>query len=188
MNWKSIIVILTLLATAGYFFLNGQGQVTPEQKERIKDVASDVFTAPDFTLQDLDGNLVSLSDLRGKLVLVNFWATWCYPCRMEIPEFNDLYKQYKDRGLEILGVSMSDTQKALQNFTKSFKVDYPILYGTQQDLNKISMMYGGISAVPTTFIVNAQGELVKIFPGAIIKGQPIYYEFIRVIESELKEK
>ena len=70
-------------------------------------------------------------------VLVDFWAEWCGPCRMEIPDFNELYKKYSDKGLEILGVSISDTKDQLVNFLKAYAIDYPVLYGNQIDMQKI---------------------------------------------------
>ena len=101
--------------------------LTQEQKDRINELSRSMNLAHDFSLKSIDDSLYVLSELRGKVVLINFWATWCGPCRMEIPEFNELYASYHSKGFEILGISVSDNKKQLKNFIKSFAVDYPLL-------------------------------------------------------------
>src|SRR5438270_7131608 len=89
--------------------------------------------APDFTLKTIDGKDVKLSDLRGKAVLLNFWATWCGPCKVEIPWFMELEKQYASQGLVIVGVAMDDDAKdSVPKFARDMKIDYPVLIGTEQ--------------------------------------------------------
>jgi len=185
---KIKIAVIAVLVTSGFFFLNANEGLTKEQKQTIAEINQEVFLAPDFSLLGIDDVQYALSDLRGKVVLVNFWATWCPPCRMEIPEFNELYEKYKDQGFEILGVSMSDTKDKLLEFVKGQKMDYPILYGSKQDIGKISAEYGGIQSIPTSFIIGKKGDLIRIYPGAIIKGQQMYPYFINDIETALKVK
>lgn len=118
--------------------------------------------APGFTLKDLKGNEVSLSDFSGKLVFVNFWATWCPPCRAEIPGFIKMYDKYRDQGLEIVGISTDQNGKEIvKQFVNKNGVNYPVLMFD----SKIISDYGGISAIPTTFIVNQKGEIVNKFVG-----------------------
>lgn len=118
--------------------------------------------APDFTLKDLNDKNVSLSDYSGKLVFVNFWATWCPPCRAEVPAFISLYDKYKEQGLEIIGISTDRDGKAVvQSFVEKSNVNYPIV---MFDMNVISA-YGGITGIPTTFIVNPEGNIVNKFVG-----------------------
>jgi len=132
-------------------------------------------------------NEIDLEDLRGKVVLINFWATWCGPCRMEIPDLNELYKSYNDLGLEILGVSTSDTEKQLIQFKNSYNMYYPILYGSPADTYKIQMEYG-VYSIPISFLVNKEGELIRVYSGLISKqfNPNAYTDLIINIEKALK--
>ncbi|MGB6677947.1 MAG: TlpA disulfide reductase family protein [Terriglobales bacterium] len=117
--------------------------------------------APDFTLQSLDGKTVRLSDFRGKPVVLNFWATWCGPCKIEMPWFVDLQKQYGPAGLQFLGVAMDDAStKDIAEFTESMKVNYPILIGK----DTVGDAYGGVQFLPETFFIDRDGKVVdKVF-------------------------
>jgi peroxiredoxin len=131
-------------------------------KSAESEMVSSYPKAPDFTLKDLNGNDVKLSDYDGKLVFVNFWATWCPPCRAEIPGFIKMYDQYKDQGLVILGISTDrEGKEVVQPFVDKNKVNYPILFFNMDVINA----YGGITGIPTTFIVNQKGEIVNKFVG-----------------------
>jgi len=176
--------------TIGYITLFSQDTlITVSQKEKVKKALQDLNKAPDFTLQSINDSSYTLSNMEGKVVLINFWATWCGPCRMEIPEFNQLHKSYHKKGLEILGVSVSDNKKQLKNFAKSFAVDYPLLYGGVRDINKIMKDYGGVYAVPSTFLVGKKGSIIWKYPGAILKDYDpqTFATLIYKIERELKE-
>ena len=158
------------------------------QKEAIEKALSDINKAPDFTLKAINDSTYTLSELKGNVVLINFWATWCGPCRMEIPEFNELYEEYHDRGFELLGISISDTKKQLKNYTNSYKVEYPLLYGSTKDLNKITKDYGGVYAVPSSFLIGRNGNIIWSYPGAILKNYDpqTFADLIYKIEKELK--
>lgn len=122
--------------------------------------------APNFSLKTSNGTTVELAKLRDKLVLVNFWATWCGPCRAEIPGFLDVYKTYKDKGLEIVGVSLDEGGwDDVAPFVKKLKIDYPIVIGNE----KISRDYGTIQAIPTTFIVGRDGYILERHVGYLSK-------------------
>ena len=118
--------------------------------------------APDFTLKDGDGKPVHLSDYRGKVVLLDFWATWCGPCRIEIPWFTDLERKNKDRGFAVLGVAMDDDGwKAIKPFMADMKMNYRVLLGDDQTAHD----YGGLDALPTTFLINRDGKIVSVHVG-----------------------
>ena len=189
---KNIIIKLLLiifLGIIGYIALFSQDKlITLSQKEKVKKALQDINKAPDFTLQALNDSSYTLSKMDGKVVLINFWATWCGPCRMEIPEFNELHKSYHKKGFEILGISVSDNKKQLKNFVKSFAVDYPLLYGSARDMNNIMKDYGGVYAVPSSFLIGKEGSIIWSYPGAILKlyDPQTFSALVYKIEKELK--
>jgi thiol-disulfide isomerase/thioredoxin len=122
--------------------------------------------APDFTLQSLDGKSMSLSDLRGKAVLLNFWATWCSPCKIEMPWFIELQKQYGSQGLQIVGVAMDDSSKEdIAKFASDMGVNYPVLLGKEA----VGEAYGGVPALPESFFIGRDGKIVDKIIG--LKGK-----------------
>ncbi|MBT3934865.1 MAG: TlpA family protein disulfide reductase [Bacteroidetes bacterium] len=176
MNKKQVMIFISGILFLGVFGLIAQNKITDNQRKAIEELTGNINQAPDFTLMDINDEEITLSDLKGKVVIVNFWATWCGPCRIEIPEFNNLVKKHKDE-LVILGISISDTKKALKNFAKSFNVDYPLLYGSSRDIEKVSRDYGGIYSVPMTFLIDKTGEIRMSYPGALMKGHPMHTQF-----------
>lgn len=123
--------------------------------------------APDFELSTLDGKVIRLSDFIGKIVIVDFWATWCAPCRMAIPELVELQSEYRD-DLVIIGISLDQpyTQQNLQPFIESYGINYPVVLGTLE----VVEAYGNIRGIPTSFIVNQDGEIVNKFTGYVPKS------------------
>ena len=120
--------------------------------------------APDFTLSSLDGKKVKLSDFRGKAVLLNFWATWCPPCKVEMPWFEDLQKQYGKDGLVVLGIAMDDSEPAsIAKFASELGVNYQVLLGTDQ----VSDDYGDVQYLPTTFYISRDGTIVDKMTGLL---------------------
>jgi len=189
-NKKLKLIIVGVLGTLGVFLLFSQEiKFSLSQKEALNKVLGDINKAPDFTLTAMNDSIYTLSKLEGKVVLINFWATWCGPCRMEIPEFNEMHKSYHERGLEILGISVSDNKKQLKNFAKSFAVNYPLLYGGAREMNKIMKDYGGVYAVPSSFLVGKNGNIVWSYPGAILKNYDpqTFATLLYEIEKELKK-
>jgi cytochrome c biogenesis protein CcmG/thiol:disulfide interchange protein DsbE len=126
--------------------------------------------APDFTYTDINGKNLSLSGLRGKVVILDFWATWCPPCKMEIPGFVQLQKQYEKEGLMVVGIAL-DTEEKVKNFAKEYGINYPLAIGDQS----ITQAYGGIQGIPTTFIIDKTGCIV---------GQHVGYRPKEVFEQE----
>ena len=116
---------------------------------------------PPFLVNDLDGGIISTADLHGKVVLVNFWATWCPPCREEIPELIELSSRYKDK-LQIIGVSMDDAPASeVRQFAKQIGINYPVVMGS----GAIEAEYGGVPALPTSFIISPEGRVVQKHAG-----------------------
>jgi peroxiredoxin len=114
--------------------------------------------APEFALKDTAGNTLRLADLRGKAVLLNFWATWCPPCKVEIPWFIELQKRYGPQGLQVVGVAMDESSKeAVAKFAREQGINYTIVHGDDQ----VGDSYGGIQALPTTFYIGRDGKIVK---------------------------
>jgi peroxiredoxin len=159
---------------------NAQRSVETRQEQQPKTLGQRK-PAPDFTLQDADGNSVKLSDLRGKVVVVNFWATWCGPCALEIPWFIEFEQQLKSKGLEIVGVSMDeDGWKAIKPYVASHKMNYRVVLGN----DSVGQLYGGVDSLPTTFVIDRQGRLA--FPPHI--GLPGKNEYLNEIQTLLDEK
>lgn len=123
--------------------------------------------APEFSLKSLSGEDFNLADQRGKIVMLNFWATWCGPCRWEIPMLNELYNSYKDDGVIVVGVAITSGSKdKIESFIKSYNVDYPILYGSDDDIARLVYAYGNFASIPSTFLINQKGEVTNYFVGA----------------------
>jgi peroxiredoxin len=118
--------------------------------------------APDFTLKTLDGRTLRLEDLRGKVVLLNFWATWCAGCRVEMPRFVEQYRKHHAQGLEIVGVSMDDVgNEAIAGFVKAHHVNYTIVRGN----DAVAKAYDGVRFLPQTFVIDRKGEIVRTIVG-----------------------
>ena len=111
--------------------------------------------APSFIRSDLNGNRVSLRAYRGKVILLNFWATWCVPCRQELPRFAEWQKQFGPEGLQVIAVSMDDTPNPVRAVVRKLKPDYPIIMGDA----KLGTRYGGVLGLPITFLIDRNGRV-----------------------------
>jgi cytochrome c biogenesis protein CcmG/thiol:disulfide interchange protein DsbE len=135
--------------------------------------------APDFALKDADGKLVHLSDYKGKVVLLDFWATWCGPCKIEIPWFMDIQRKSKDRGFEVLGVAMDDEGwEVVKPFAVKMGINYRLVVGN----DVTAQAYGGVDALPTTFLVDRAGKIAAVHVGLASKK-----DFQDGIEELLKD-
>jgi peroxiredoxin len=116
-----------------------------------------------FVLSDMNGSKVSLSSYKGRVILINFWATWCGPCRVEIPSLVDIYSKYKDQGFVVLGVSVDDPAEQLKPFATELKMNYPVLVGRDRD--DFQSAFGNIWAIPTSFLIDRNGNVCRKIMG-----------------------
>jgi peroxiredoxin len=118
--------------------------------------------APDFSLKDANGQTAHLSDYKGKVVLLDFWATWCGPCKIEIPWFMEFEREFKDRGFAVVGVSMDeDGWSAVKPYLIQMKMNYRVLLGNDQ----VGTLYGGVDSLPTTFLIGRDGKIASVHIG-----------------------
>jgi len=150
MNCKSWAKLLSIVAAIVLLGACGQSSAIEIGRD-----------APDFTLTDTGGQKVSLSDFKGKAVILNFFASWCPPCRSEIPDFIALQKAYGDRGFTFVGVSITDAQDS-KNFAQKSGINYPVLV----DDGKVSVLYGPVRSIPTTYVIGKDSKIVKMYIGA----------------------
>jgi cytochrome c biogenesis protein CcmG/thiol:disulfide interchange protein DsbE len=129
----------------------------------------------DFVLKDIKGKDVILSAHKGKVILLDFWATWCAPCRIEIPNFVELYKKYQSQGLVVLGVSVDDPVSRLKPFAQQLKMNYPVLVGLDRD--DVKNAFGPPPGYPTSFIIGRDGKICAQHTGFVPKDE---------IEREIK--
>ena len=142
-----LLIIVICIYAAGCGVQKKSGDISGRAQ------ATTASVAPDFTETAITGEIVTLSELKGSVVIINFFATWCPPCKMEIPDFISLYTQYKDRGLAIVGISLDqDGRRILPGFIRNNGINYPVVYNLD-----LANLYGGIRSIPTTFVVDKEG-------------------------------
>ena len=164
-------------ALAAFLFFAGCGSGTEKSAEAaFKTPDSDIpgqavagkNLAPNFTLRDADGKTVKLSDYKGKVVLLNFWATWCGPCRIEIPWFVEFQKTYKDKGFSVIGVALDDEGwEVVKPYIAEKQMNYPVVVGTPE----VEQHYGNIDSLPTTFLIDRAGRITGTHIGLVSKKQ-----------------
>lgn len=151
------LLVLTLTLSA----CSGQGTDRARAASKVK-AGKDRKEAPEFALKDADGKAVRLADYRGKVVLLNFWATWCGPCKIEMPWFMEFERKYKDRGFAVIGISMDEEGwQVVKPFITDMAVNYRVLQGD----DKTAQSYGGVDALPTTFLIDRDGKVAHTLVG-----------------------
>jgi peroxiredoxin len=152
------VLAIVILAGCSIEPRSVQAAVKPEKERKL---------APDFSLKDVNGHEVKLSALRGKVVLLNFWATNCGPCQIEIPWLMDFEQKFKDQGLVVLGVSLDDDGwDAVRPYIARKQINYRVVVGTE----KLSELYGGVDAIPTTFMLDRKGRIASTHVGLVSKS------------------
>jgi peroxiredoxin len=160
---KRTFQYLAIAGIAGYLascsFYSAEWPSVKEEKDRKK--------APEFALKDASGEVVKLSDYRGKVVLLNFWATWCGPCEVEIPWFIDFQREYKDRDFAVLGLSLDeDGWKSVKPFVAREKLNYRVMVTSEE----VDQLYGGVDHLPTTFVIDREGRVASSHIGLASKN------------------
>lgn len=150
--------LLTLLLSAGWIWFS------IERPNNVNITAPAVgFNAPDFTLEDTSGNAVLLSTLRGQVVLINFWASWCAPCKAEMPGMQNVYEEYQDQGFTILAVNVTkqDQKSSVEAFISKLAISFPVLYDTE---GRVADLYRN-QALPTSFFIDSDGIIRDVVIG-----------------------
>lgn len=172
-NWIAILILLGLVSWGIYDYANKKDANQVSENNGNRDVDLSIpeglkvgNRAPEFTLQTSDGQLVNLSDYRGQTVLLNFWASWCPPCKIEMPYMQDFYEEYKDKNTVVLAVNMTHLEKNsddVEAFLNEVGVTFPTVYDHK---GQVTDEYQ-IIAYPTTYVLNSQGIITDRFQGAI---------------------
>ncbi len=180
---RKILSCAVVCLTALFFWIHG-----PEGKFTRSWAAESIFhayagqtRAPDFSLRDLQGKMVNLADLRGKVVLLNFWATWCPNCRMEGPSFNLLYDRYRSQEFVLYRVDTKESRETVLKYLEKESVQVPVLL---DEKGKVGRLFG-VWAHPTTYLIDRQGNVRYRSMGAVDWAHP---EPVRVIDRLLQEK
>ena len=173
------IVLVIFLLNISVFGCRNEDKINENASINKNEQQQQLKKAPDFELKTLDGETVKLSDYKGKVVILDFWATWCGPCRRGVPDLVDIQSQFND-DIIIIGISLDqqNTLNQLQPFIDNYNINYPVVLWNE----KVISDYGNISAIPTSFIINQDGEIVNKFVGLMPKEI-----IVKQIDTLLKE-
>jgi len=166
-------IVIMIMACAVTFSVFGQNKNIPDAVIKAFEgtgiqVVSEGIYPIDFTLPLLDGTKITLSQFKGKVVFLNFWATWCGPCRSEMPSIEAIYQKLKNKGFEILAVNLGDSKKEVSDFMNKYKLNFPAV----PDEKNITSSYYHIQAIPTTYIIDRRGLIIARLVGSINWNTP----------------
>jgi peroxiredoxin len=153
-----LLLVLIVLALGIYYGVHLRRQ--RHGTLRFTSEVTKVAPAPDFALTDINGQPLHLADYKGRVVLLNFWATWC-PCGSEIPKFVEWQKRYSPQGLQVIGIAMDDTPKPVPAFVQQYQVNYPVAVGDAA----LADRYGGVLGLPVNFIIGRDGQIYRKYAG-----------------------
>ena len=163
--FKKIAIAIAAIVCVGFLGLLLWGILNKQPLTGLSGITMVNRPAPDFTLTTFKGTTISLEGLMGKPVVINFWASWCPPCRIEAPLLERTWRAYKNRGVVFLGVDIQDREEDALNFIREFHITYP---NGPDPTGEISIDYG-VSGIPVTFFISRKGEIVRRWVGAIEK-------------------
>jgi cytochrome c biogenesis protein CcmG, thiol:disulfide interchange protein DsbE len=169
------MAVAAIVVVVGLYFVNHVWIAPVAMRQAQAKANSNHPVAPAFTLTDIFGKQLSLSEYKGKVVMLDFWATWCGPCRIEIPGFVELQDRYRDQGFTIIGISLDDSSEPVMEFYKQFKMNYPVAVGN----DSLGALYGGIFGMPTTFLIGRDGRIYSKHVGATHVG--VFEEEVKVL-------
>lgn len=167
-----VLAVIVVIVVAGGYIAN-RYWIKPVTAQQAS--SGDYPKAPTFSLNGFFGKKVSLAEYRGKVVLLDFWATWCGPCQMEIPGFIRLQRRYGSQGFQVLGIVMRDQPQNVPGFYKQFGMNYPVAMGNES----LAELYGGIVGLPTTFLIGRDGRIYSKIPGAM--GEDFFEPAIKTL-------
>jgi thiol-disulfide isomerase/thioredoxin len=159
---KTLLVALLVVFGVATLYLVQRYWISPALKTQAMN-DGDHPDAPAISLTDIEGKKLELADYKGKVVVLDFWATWCEPCRVEIPGLVELQDKYARQGFTVLGISMDDGPDPVVSFYKQFRLNYPVAVGTP----RVGELYGGIMGLPTTFVIGRDGRIYAKHVGAV---------------------
>lgn len=163
-------ILLVMLAALCYTMYNS----VFAKQDQIKEGS----IAPNFVLQSVDGERIELKDLKGKGVFLNFWGTWCGPCKQEFPYMANQYEVFKDRGVEIVAVNVGESNIAVKNFMDAYGVNFPVAMDKDRQVTEAY----DITPLPTTFLINPQGKVIKVIKGTMTERN--VYEYMNLIKPK----
>lgn len=170
----AVVILLFVFNNSDYLF-GGEEPNGPYPPSYVPAGEQKSEKAPDFELPTSDGKKLKLSSLKGKVVIVDFWATWCPPCRKGVPDLVELKKKYGKKGFEIVGVSLDgpQTKSEVVPFIKDYGINYPVVYGNEA----VTISYGGVQSIPTAFIIDKEGKIVATYVG--LRPKEVYEDQIK---------
>lgn len=163
-------ILLVMLAALCYTMYNS----VFAKQDRVKEGS----IAPNFVLQSVDGERIELKDLKGKGVFLNFWGTWCGPCKQEFPYMANQYEVFKNRGVEIVAVNVGESNIAVKNFMESYGVNFPVAMDKDRQVTEAY----DITPLPTTFLINPEGKVIKVIKGTMTERN--VYEYMNLIKPK----
>ena len=163
-------ILLVMLAALCYTMYNS----VFAKQDQVKEGS----IAPNFVLQSVDGERIELKDLKGKGVFLNFWGTWCGPCKQEFPYMANQYEVFKDRGVEIVAVNVAESNIAVKNFMNAYGVNFPVAMDKDRQVTEAY----DIGQLPTTLLVNPEGKVIKVIKGTMTERQ--IYEYMNLIKPK----